>query len=107
MRRFLFICFLALTLTGSSLAGDLPVTAGAYYDTATGHKYIQNEDQTYSEYSQRADTLEDLLELALNHSWQILVNLCYEKLSQTTLNYHELFSIFKPIIKWRYSCESF
>ncbi len=57
MRGFLFVFFLALTLTGTCLAGDLPATAGTYYDTATGHKYIQNEDQTYSEYSKRGELL--------------------------------------------------
>ncbi len=60
MKGFLFVLFLALTLTGTCLAGDnsiRPATAGTYYDTATGHKYIQNKDHTYSEYSQRGELL--------------------------------------------------
>jgi hypothetical protein len=60
MKRFLLVLFLTLTLTGICIAGEksiYPATAGIYYDTATGHKYIQNKDHTYSEYSKRGKLL--------------------------------------------------
>ncbi len=52
--------FISLTLVGSALAGDSntkKATADAYYDIATGHKYIKNQDETYSEYSKRGKLL--------------------------------------------------
>jgi hypothetical protein len=57
---YCLVFFLTLTFTGIALAGDFslqPATADAYFDIATGHKYIKNKDTTYSEYSKRGKLL--------------------------------------------------
>jgi len=57
---YFLVIFLTLAFTGAVSAGDYsfkPAQADAYFDIATGHKYIRNPDTTYSEYSKRGKLL--------------------------------------------------
>ncbi|WDP92788.1 MAG: hypothetical protein HUN04_24930 [Desulfobacter sp.] len=58
------VCFLGIIFimacTTAVWAGDSPyppASADGYYDIATGHKYIKNQDSTYTEYSKRGKLL--------------------------------------------------
>jgi len=67
------VIFLTLAFTGMALAGDSsypPAQANAYFDIATGHKYIKNPDTTYSEYSKRGK----LLRAAIPNTTPLLVS---------------------------------
>lgn len=64
MKKLVLIsmCIIALSLApaASLFGGDSgqPIVSGdAYFDTATGHKYIKNSNATYSEYSQKGKLL--------------------------------------------------
>lgn len=57
---YFLVIFLTLTLSGIVTAGERsiqPAQANAYFDIATGHKYIKNPNATYSEYSKRGKLL--------------------------------------------------
>ncbi len=56
----LLVIFLTPAVTGIVLAGGNSLNqakADTYFDIATGHKYIKNTDNTYSEYSKRGKLL--------------------------------------------------
>lgn len=65
MKGFIYVVSIllwsAVCITGISAAGESTTTVSgkAYYDTATGHKYIQNDDLTYTEFSKRGKILRE------------------------------------------------
>ncbi|MCP4721890.1 MAG: hypothetical protein GY860_20710 [Desulfobacteraceae bacterium] len=60
-KLFYFISiFLFFGITGSAIgfAGTKQIATGeAYFDVATGHRYIKNSETTYAEYSQKGKLL--------------------------------------------------
>lgn len=93
---FIGILIFSLILTNNAAlagSGQSPAQGQAYYDTATGHKYIRNADDTYSEYSKKGQ----LLRSDLNPTHPLLISgkyvqevtpdtyLVYEKLENNTL----------------------
>lgn len=53
---FIIIVLLSYGIGGSAIGSESTmgmVTGGAYFDMATGHRYIKNTNTTYAEYSQR------------------------------------------------------
>ena len=62
MRGFilLLVASFCLVLAFNSYASDRKnsfATGEAYFDVATGHKYIKNSDSTYAEYSKKGELL--------------------------------------------------
>ena len=57
---YFFIIFLTIAFTATVTAGEYsfqPAQANAYFDIATGHKYIKNLNTTYSEYAKSGKLL--------------------------------------------------
>lgn len=66
MKRFIiFIIFFSIFgMTGALYGGSdapFPATGKAYFDIATGHKYIKNENNGYTEYSRKGELLKNNL----------------------------------------------
>ncbi len=72
-RMFYLVLFLTIAFIGAAVAGEFssqPATAKVYFDTATGHKYIKNQDATYAEYSKKGK----LLRASLPNTMPLLVS---------------------------------
>lgn len=71
MKNFIYVIILGFVVTISTIAwGEEAltpvVTHDAYFDVATGHKYIKNQDNTYTEFSKKGKLLRK--DVPNNHS---------------------------------------